>query len=305
LQARCDRGAPTHQGGVKLLGKTRSIGLLLVLALAFALVPAFAMAAPAITQGIQGVVTDSVTGVGIPFATVHIDPWSGGHLAYITADYDGSYSYATGPGEYWMEAYFGPKYQTSPDPSEAVTVTAGAVTTKNFALVQDTTTPEQAVYRFFNMRAGTHFYTASDAEFINTYKNLPQFKYDGVAYWIPIGTSDGLYTNTNNLPLYRFFNKKSGVHFYTKNEAEKATVMNTLSALYTYEGVAYNVTDAVADPDGNSNLPIFRFYVPLRNAHFYTADTSEMMGLKSTLSNYYQFEGIGYYIGDWFYTGDI
>jgi hypothetical protein len=200
-----------------------------------------------------------------------------------------------------MQAYSS-RHADSPSPSEAVTVTTGAVTTKNFSLVQDTRTPEQPVYRFFNMRAGVHFYTATDAEFINTYKNLPSFKYDGVAYWIPVGTSDGDYTNTNNLPLYRFFNKKNGTHFYTKNEAEKTTVMNTLSARYTYEGVAYNVTDAAADPDGNPNLPVFRFYVPSRNAHFYTADPSESMGAKSTLSSYYHFEGIGYYIGDWFYT---
>jgi hypothetical protein len=277
--------------------------LLLVLALAFALVPAFAMAAPAITQGIQGVVTDSVTGVGVPFAEVHIDTWSGTHLVYLTASYDGTYSYSTGPGGYRMWAS-SPRHATSPNPSEAVTVTAGAVITKNFSLVQDTTTPEQAVYRFFNKKPGVHFYTASDAEFINTYKNMPSFKYDGVAYWIPVGASDGDYTNLNNLPLYRFFNKKSGVHFYTLDEAEKARVMNTLSSLYTYEGVAYKVTSAVNDPDGNPNLPVFRFYVPLRNAHFYTADDSESRRAKSSLSNYYHFEGIGYYVGDWFYTGD-
>ena len=142
----------------------------------------------------------------------------------------------------------------------------------------------QPIYRFFNMKAGTHFYSASDAEFIKVYGTMATaFKYDGVAYYVPVDErTEGMQ------PLYRFFNKKSGVHFYTRDEAEKAKVM-TMTSLYSYEGVAYYVT-------GYSEyaIPVYRFYVPARNAHFYTADMSE---ISTKLSSSYQYEGIGYYIG--------
>ena len=135
------------------------------------------------------------------------------------------------------------------------------------------------------MKAGTHFFCATDAEFLNVYENLGNvFKYDGIAYGAPSSAAEGL------VPLYRFFNKKSGVHFYTMDEAEKARVM-AMADLYTYEGVAYNVsTDARLQP-------VYRFYVPARNAHFYTLDTSEIFG-SAKLSNYYHFEGVAYYVGD-------
>ena len=41
------------------------------------------------------------------------------------------------------------------------------------------------------------------------------------------------------LPVYRFYNVKKGVHFYTASEAEKNQVVSTLYSTYKLEGVAY------------------------------------------------------------------
>ena len=145
---------------------------------------------------------------------------------------------------------------------------------------------EQAVYRFFNMKGGVHFYTASDAEFVNVYTNLDSvFKYDGIAYFVDLDNTDG------QVPLYRFFNRETGVHFFTASEAEKNNVIANLSGRYTFEGQAYGVRiDGVG-------VPVYRFYVPARNAHFYTADTSEILAAGSGLSNYYHYEGVAFYVG--------
>jgi hypothetical protein len=268
----------------------------MVLALVLALVPTVAMAAPAITQGIQGVVKDAVTGVPVPFAEVHIDYSGDGHIDYLTADFDGTYSIALDPDDYYIEAY-SPRH--SPQEFDPVNVATDTVTTQDFSLAQSTSTPVQPIYRFFNMKGGVHFYTASDEEFINVYENLSDvFHYDGIAYYIPVGDSeDPNYTNPNTMPLYRFFNRQTGVHFYTMSEQEKTTVQSTLAHMYTYEGVAYFVSDSIG-------LPVYRFYVPLRNAHFFTTNSGEI-NMTSGLSNYYHFEGIGYYTGDWVYNPEL
>ena len=41
------------------------------------------------------------------------------------------------------------------------------------------------------------------------------------------------------MPVYRFYNKKNGSHFYTASEAEKNTVLSTLTGTYAFDGVAY------------------------------------------------------------------
>lgn len=280
----------------------RVIGLVTVLVLAFALVPAVAMAAAPITQGIQGAVRDAVTGVPIPFARVHIDYSGGGHIVDLTADWDGTYSFALDPDDYWMEASSSRHLGQSFNP---VTVATDTVTTQDFSLVHDPIAPYQPIYRFFNMKGGVHFYTASDEEFINVYGNLSSvFHYDGVAYAVPWGTSeDPDLINPNTFPLYRFFNRHTGVHFYTMSEAEKANVIATRGDDYIYEGVAYWVSDGSvfatpAQVGEGEGLPIYRFYVPSRDAHFFTANNGEVLA-DSQLSNYYHYEGIGFYIDSW------
>ena len=281
----------------------------MVLVLALVLVPAVAMAAPAITQGVQGVVKDASTGVAIPFARVSVQVGVG-PVENFTTEYDGTYSFATVASDDVHVNAFAWDRVTPPVPASVV-VADGLPTTQDFSLTRNDMF-NQPVYRFFNMKGGVHFYTASDAEFINTYKNLSGvFHYDGIAYFVPWGDSENPdYTNPNTLPLYRFFNRRTGVHFYTASETEKARVIATRSDDYTYEGMAYNVSDrplVISTTAANSkqaSLPIYRFYVPLRDAHFFTAYSGEIFAAGSGLSSYYHYEGIGFYINDWVYNPD-
>ena len=50
------------------------------------------------------------------------------------------------------------------------------------------------------------------------------------------------------LDVYRFYNMRTGTHFYTADPAEKANVIATLGAVYHYEGVAYYVPLTAAAP---------------------------------------------------------
>ena len=63
-----------------------------------------------------------------------------------------------------------------------------------------------------------------------------------MAYYVNTANAD------NNTPLYRFYNFRKGVHFYTASEAEKNAVVTRLSTTYRLEGPAYSVcSTAVAD----------------------------------------------------------
>ena len=256
-----------------LRGRWRVLGLMLVLVFGLALAPTVALALPPTV--VSGVVTNASTGVPIPFA--HVEVYHGAsYIGDATADFRGRYSIAVPSDTYSFEVAAS---GWSPI-GLGVAVPPAATLTLNFQLVVQSS---QRVYRFYNTRTRTHFYSASDAEFINVYGTLAKvFSYDGVSYSVDISPPYA------TKPLYRFFNFKNGVHFYTADEAERANVQANLSNRYRYEGVAYRVNTTI------HGTPIHRFYNSARNAHFYTANMAE---IDASLSKYYHYEGVGYCVG--------
>ena len=93
------------------------------------------------------------------------------------------------------------------------------------------------VHRFFNAQTGVHFYTISDSERANVVATLPQYNYEGVAYHASQVAGAGF------IPFYRFYVPSRGFHFYTASEEEKDSIQTNLSAIYSFEGVGYNVLD--------------------------------------------------------------
>ena len=141
------------------------------------------------------------------------------------------------------------------------------------------------VYRFYNMRQGVHFYTASEAEKNEVQARLSStYSYDGVGYSIDTSSS------VNSDPLYRFYNFKKGVHFYTASEAEKNSVQTNLSSTYRYEGVAYRISRTP------TSMPIHRFYNVKTGAHFYTATEGEKNYVIKHSGYTWRYEGAGFYI---------
>ena len=101
------------------------------------------------------------------------------------------------------------------------------------------------LYRFYNTARDVHFYTASPAERDAVIANQGNiYHFEGVAYDVAATSKVA-----GSLPVYRFYNKQNGVHFYTASEAEKNATIANLSKTYTFEGIAfYIVTGASATP---------------------------------------------------------
>lgn len=92
------------------------------------------------------------------------------------------------------------------------------------------------VHRFANQNVpGTHFYTASEAERQNVVANYPEFRYDGIAYYV-FDTTANLGTD-----VHRFSNQTvPGTHFYTASQAEYQNVLANYPQ-FRYDGIAYEV----------------------------------------------------------------
>jgi hypothetical protein len=144
------------------------------------------------------------------------------------------------------------------------------------------------VYRFYNSHAGAHFYTASDDEKASVQRNLSKsLTYEGVSYTM----DDASPAATQN--LYRFYNVKTGTHFYTASDAERDTVLAGSSSTYRYEGVAYKVSPVAAE----GAVAVYRFYNHrVGGVHFYTASAEERDRVIARVGSTYTYEGIAYYV---------
>ena len=125
-----------------------------------------------------------------------------------------------------------------------------------FAAYTQAAPGSQPVFRFFNTITGTHFYTNKAVERDYVLATWPQFAFEGPAYYaMPDAGADG------RIELFRFFNTKTGAHFYTTSTTERDQVRSTLPE-FTYEGVAfyvYNVGDVSVPPVVVASSDGFRF----------------------------------------------
>ena len=101
----------------------------------------------------------------------------------------------------------------------------------------DPLTGARPVYRFFNNSTGAHLYTMSEAERDSIDGNLPNYTYEGIAYYGYQSDRPGA------TPLYRFYNPATDAHFYTPSAAERDAVLANLPdyQLESDGGVAFYV----------------------------------------------------------------
>lgn len=91
-------------------------------------------------------------------------------------------------------------------------------------------------------------------------------------------------------PIYRFFNTRTGAHFYTINEAEKNFVIATYKE-FNYEGPSWYAQAG----GGNGTTPLYRFFNTVTGAHFYTVSAAEKDYVIYAYPAF-RFEGIAYYV---------
>ena len=94
--------------------------------------------------------------------------------------------------------------------------------------------------------------------------------------------------------VHRFWSAKNGLHFYTIRDSERNKLINTYPRnIWDCEGISY-----YAFQDGNEPgvSPVYRFWSPRNNAHFYTIKESEKDKLIANYSpSIWTYEGIAFY----------
>lgn len=149
------------------------------------------------------------------------------------------------------------------------------------------------LYKFRNKVNGAYFFTASREE-IDWVNSSGDFDYAGPVLF----TGDG---SPGEVPIYRFYNMVAGAHFYTASEVERDSVIENLSEVYRFEGVAFTGMPASAvsvytqwhaygmtwDADGidwqpdwfalynEGYMPVYRCYLPKTSSHYFTTNVDE------------------------------
>jgi len=96
--------------------------------------------------------------------------------------------------------------------------------------------------------------------------------------------------NGTDRPIYRFRNLRSGFYLWSADSAEKATIIETLSTTWKYEGVAYQVNTANA----LNQSPLWRFRNLAGGFYLYTANPAEKANIIANLASSWRYEGPAY-----------
>jgi photosystem II stability/assembly factor-like uncharacterized protein len=121
------------------------------------------------------------------------------------------------------------------------------------------------VYRLFNARTGSHFFTASFAERTSVLANLADFADEGVAFYGLVDPSPLA------VPVHRFYRPARGSHAYATTEAERGALAASGDAVY--EGVAYYVLAPPVQEPGA--LAVHRFVNTSTGGELFTMDEDE------------------------------
>lgn len=97
--------------------------------------------------------------------------------------------------------------------------------------------------------------------------------------------------------MYRFYNTRTGAHFYTVSATERDNIKATLP-YYTYEGSAYEVYGQAAA--GLS--PVYRFFNRNTGTHLYTISETEKATILASYP-FYSLDGVAFYASTTKQTG--
>ena len=162
----------------------------------------------------------------------------------------------------------------------------------------------QPVYRFYNDRDKAFFYTkdANERDMIIRESTDPNYTPEnGVwPYFYQGATFEEAHSSSGAAPVYRFYNTKTGHHFFTTSVTERDAVLRESTDPnygqpgpvwpFAYEGEAFR---AFTDPNHADASPVYRFYSPSLDRHFFTASADEAAQMR--LTGVWNDEGIGYW----------
>jgi PKD repeat protein len=146
------------------------------------------------------------------------------------------------------------------------------------------------VYRFWSGKNARHFYTINESEknkLVNQYSDV--WTYECVAYYAFPAQSEARLA-----PVYRFWSGANQSHFYTISESEKNKLVGKYSNVWAYEGPAFYAFPEGQQPAGTK--PLYRFWSPASQTHFYTISESEKNKLIDRFSDAWTYEGVVWYV---------
>lgn len=141
------------------------------------------------------------------------------------------------------------------------------------------------VFRFFDSKFGTHFFTGDAGERDTILATRPDLVSEGVG----LQAVDPASHDPNAVPVFRFFDTKFGTHFFTASVGERDQVVAGRPDL-TFEGTGFleHATRQAGD------TPVYRFFDSNFGTHFYTGDAGERASIVATRPDLVD-EGIGFY----------
>ncbi|ACK71981.1 5'-Nucleotidase domain protein [Gloeothece citriformis PCC 7424] len=141
------------------------------------------------------------------------------------------------------------------------------------------------VYRFYNPITRGYFFTSNIGERDNLLAN-PQsgYNFEGVAF--NASNSSG----NNLVAVYRFYNPIIRGHFFTANLGERDNLLANPQFSYNFQGVGFYAYGAEA----SLGADVYRFYNPISQQHFLTANLGERANLLANPQFGYNFQGVGF-----------
>ncbi len=113
----------------------------------------------------------------------------------------------------------------------------------NFGALNPTVTDANAisVYRFFDTRYGTHFFTASQTEAADL-RNMSSSSYrPDLVYEAGSSFQEHSTQQTGDVAVYRLFDKNYGTHFYTGSQSEYAAITTAGTTTYRADLVSEGI----------------------------------------------------------------
>ncbi|MDY6805231.1 MAG: hypothetical protein SXA11_15690 [Cyanobacteriota bacterium] len=148
----------------------------------------------------------------------------------------------------------------------------------------------EEVHRFWDEQTESHFFTADEEEFEESFENSARYEYEGVEFEAPLSSVSGA------KPVYRFENQITKTYFYTLQSPEAIT--NNFPDLQR-DGIAFYAFPPNEDtPSGT--VPVHRFFNGTTSAqtgtpvHFYTGTEENKDNVIENLPTYV-YEGPGWY----------
>lgn len=101
----------------------------------------------------------------------------------------------------------------------------------------------------------------------------------------------GAYEFDSLVPVYRFWSSRTGKHFFTADEVERAALVQH-PEIWVAEGIAYYAYTSATEPNV---MPVYRFWSDKLSSHFWTISEAEKNTLIDKYADAWTYEGPVFY----------